>query len=279
MSIKCLNRVWEYSKQKGSALLLLLAISDNAKDNGVAWPGIEYLASKTRVSTRTVMRLIKTIEDSGELIVSRELKYNRYYINVWPPRGPDIRCNRCGIPDAKELGIEMHKHHITPKSEGGSDDDENMEILCADCHRDHHNYASGDILSPIEKGDIPGVLYDIYGSTGDKGGLSSDIAKTPEPLLTVINHKEQYKNIKNIGGAGFYIFNLIGYDFKEADIKDRNEIDTLINQYGEYKLCTMADRFIIDSPGMKLRPLLKKLEKDAPYFDMPVLENEGELEF
>jgi 5-methylcytosine-specific restriction endonuclease McrA len=258
----------------------LLAIADNAKDSGVAWPGIDYLASKTRVSRRTVIRLIKTIEDSGELIVSRELKHNRYYINVWSSTGPEVRCNRCGIPEAPEYGIEMNRHHIIPKSEGGSDDDSNIEVLCVDCHRDHHDYTSSDKLSPNDKsknnGDIPEVLRDIYGTTGDNGGATSDTATTPEPLLTT--KEPSIEDIEKIGGAGFYIFNLVGYNYDDVDAGTRALMNQYIYKYGETRLCRIAAHIFEDYPEITLRGLLGKLEHYADLYRSKY-DKEKELEF
>ena len=62
MSIKIMNAVWHLSKQKGTPLLLMIAISDNANDNGEAWPGIEYLARKIRMSERQTQRLVRDLE-------------------------------------------------------------------------------------------------------------------------------------------------------------------------------------------------------------------------
>ena len=67
MSIRVMTNVWENSIAKGSVLLLLLAIADNANDDGEAWPGTEYLAHKIRMSERQVIRLRQKLYDSGEL--------------------------------------------------------------------------------------------------------------------------------------------------------------------------------------------------------------------
>ena len=72
MSIRMMTLVWDQSQHKGSELLLLLAIADNANDQGVAYPSVRTLAKKTRLSTRQVKRLIKVVELSGELRVSYE---------------------------------------------------------------------------------------------------------------------------------------------------------------------------------------------------------------
>jgi len=66
-----MTRVWEQSTQKGSYLLLLLAIADNADDDGFAWPGMRYLAHKTRMSKRHVRRMLRVLEAAGELYINQ----------------------------------------------------------------------------------------------------------------------------------------------------------------------------------------------------------------
>lgn len=80
MSIRCMNAVWQESEHKSSALILMLAIADIADDFGVAWPGYEHLAWKTRMSRRTVMRLVATCAKSGELWMMHR---NRQRSNVY----------------------------------------------------------------------------------------------------------------------------------------------------------------------------------------------------
>lgn len=73
MSIKIMNWVWEHSTAKGSELLLLLAIADTADDRGRnAFPSISTLAGKTRMSRRTVQRLVVKLEADGHLVLRRE---------------------------------------------------------------------------------------------------------------------------------------------------------------------------------------------------------------
>lgn len=81
MSISEMSRIWKDSSQKGNHLLLLLAIADNANDDGYAFPGISYLAHKTRMAERTVIRMIDDLTASGELIaLRRRTKGNRYMV-------------------------------------------------------------------------------------------------------------------------------------------------------------------------------------------------------
>ena len=52
MSIAWMNYVWEHSDQKGTSLLLLLAIADHANDDGICWPSVARLAHKARTTKR-----------------------------------------------------------------------------------------------------------------------------------------------------------------------------------------------------------------------------------
>lgn len=82
MSIKAMSYVWKHSKASGSELLLLLALCDHASDDGYCWPSIDTLAKKIRMSMRSVMRFIQSLEERGELYAIRENRNNRYIITM-----------------------------------------------------------------------------------------------------------------------------------------------------------------------------------------------------
>jgi len=50
--------------------IILIAMADHADDRGVCWPGISLLAEKSGISTRTVKRKIKQLEELGVLTKS-----------------------------------------------------------------------------------------------------------------------------------------------------------------------------------------------------------------
>lgn len=95
MSVRVMAKVWESSRQSGSALLTLLAIADNANDEGVAFPTQERIAEKVRMSVRQVRTIIHVLEESGELLVTKERSgrffRNRYRIVL--STGKDFRMN------------------------------------------------------------------------------------------------------------------------------------------------------------------------------------------
>jgi len=64
--------VWQHSEQSGTALLMLLAIADNANEYGEAWPAVGTLATKCRMSIRNAQALLSKLDESGELVIGRQ---------------------------------------------------------------------------------------------------------------------------------------------------------------------------------------------------------------
>lgn len=71
MSIEIMSLIWKFSKQEGTALLMLLAIADHANDEGICWPSVQTLANKCRLSKRQATRLIQKLESEGELVIDQ----------------------------------------------------------------------------------------------------------------------------------------------------------------------------------------------------------------
>lgn len=68
MSIEVMSWVWKKSKATGTDKFVLLAIADNAWDDGSnAWPSVSTISRKTGLSVRTVQRCIQNLHDIGEL--------------------------------------------------------------------------------------------------------------------------------------------------------------------------------------------------------------------
>ncbi len=165
MSVKTSSRVWEYSPEKGSNLLALLAIADHADDYGVAWPGMSRIAKKARVSERQTKRIVQTLQESGELYVKiggGRGHSNRYFITT-------------GLDKATIIAI------LTKHSE--------LELLPLEAEM-----VADDILKRKKKGDTGDTDKRVTSrvervtsrvervtSRAEKG----DIAMSPEPSVTV----------------------------------------------------------------------------------------------
>lgn len=132
MSIKVMNWVWEHSDAAGNERLVLLAIADNADDDGSnAWPSRATLAAKTLLDERTVRRIIKRLEAAGRLRVESgngRTHSNRYTVVMHAPAAPETgaerpraNCPRAICPRAarprkggqpvRERGARCHPNH------------------------------------------------------------------------------------------------------------------------------------------------------------------------
>lgn len=223
MSLDCLTRVWTYSQAKGSALLLMLALADNADNYGFCYPSIQTLAHKTRLSSRQVIRLIEAVESTGELMVIRNGRYNRYVVNIWPEFTPSVgsgkkeyRCQGCGATKYSRVGDTVETFGLfeyrIPDSSSRAWGPEQAVTLCRECLTFYkarskeireipdfptpNHAATSDILSPItpeephSTSDISASIGDVSVTTGDIFSPSSDIAMSLKPFnrINQLNH-------------------------------------------------------------------------------------------
>jgi len=70
MSNEIINRVWKYSQQQGTKLVLLLAMADMANSEGYCWPSLDKLQEMARLKHRqNAIRSIEELEADGEIWV------------------------------------------------------------------------------------------------------------------------------------------------------------------------------------------------------------------
>jgi len=108
-----MNRVWENSSASGGELLVLLAIADHANDRGSAWPGIDSLARKSRLTTRHVTRCLNNLAAAGELQIhnNRGCKgTNLYQVSCFP--SPD---NLSALPTKSRDDIPCQADRCLPQ--------------------------------------------------------------------------------------------------------------------------------------------------------------------
>jgi len=67
VSLEAYRDVWEHSKAKGTARLILLALADHADEKGVAWPSLSRLAKYANVHVSNVSKNISQLIEIGEL--------------------------------------------------------------------------------------------------------------------------------------------------------------------------------------------------------------------
>ena len=71
MSVHASSPVWLHSKATGSTLLVALALADRSDDEGISYPSVAWIATKSRTSDRTVQYAIRELITLGELCIER----------------------------------------------------------------------------------------------------------------------------------------------------------------------------------------------------------------
>lgn len=83
MSIELMNAVWRSAKYDKTALLVLLALADQANDHGSCWPSVTTIAARARCTERHVRTILRDLEKDGALSVEhRPGTSSVYRINV-----------------------------------------------------------------------------------------------------------------------------------------------------------------------------------------------------
>ena len=188
MSIEVMNRVWTHSTQKGSNLLLLLAIADNANNKGEAYPGIDYLSRKVRMSRRQTQRLVQALERSNELAViwggAGPGTFNFYFILVGKsPKEIQATIEKAAEINAKREGSGQARKNVPeeqPENEGDNLTPlETREMVDNSSSPLENVLEKGDILPPIEKtNEKCGLLSPVV-----NGKDKDDILKSFENVL------------------------------------------------------------------------------------------------
>lgn len=71
MSIKVMSAVWANAPVRGGRLLILLALSDFANDNGICWPSVKTLAEKARLGRRQTQDILKKLRDTRLIVMDK----------------------------------------------------------------------------------------------------------------------------------------------------------------------------------------------------------------
>lgn len=79
MSVAVTSWVWKYSTASATELLVMLALADQADDDGMSWPSIAYLARKTRVHQDTVRRALRDLIRDGQISREERIGHSNVY--------------------------------------------------------------------------------------------------------------------------------------------------------------------------------------------------------
>lgn len=143
MSIAVMSWVWSNSKTKGSARLVLLALADNANDDGVCWPSIATVAKKANLERRYVIDILKQLENDGEIKVERrrngKLNKSNVYMVVMPASLPSVP----GITTPSEAGDTRVVMPASPEPSM------NQHLEPSKKHKSSKETTPAEILTPV----------------------------------------------------------------------------------------------------------------------------------
>ena len=94
MSIRLMSQVWEDARiQSQAELLVLLALADHARDDGLCWPSIRTIAAKARIEERSAQRILRRLIEKGlvELVSKGGCIDGQNVPNRYKVKGGDFR--------------------------------------------------------------------------------------------------------------------------------------------------------------------------------------------
>lgn len=88
-----LSRVWNSAMPTSTHKLVLLAFADSANDEGMCWPSIKRVATRSQVSGRQVQRVVADLKHDGLLVVLKSAAGHR--TSIYLIRGDRLTPLRC----------------------------------------------------------------------------------------------------------------------------------------------------------------------------------------
>ena len=126
MSVKLMTFVWDNYPEGGSELLLALALSDVAEDDGSQiYPSVATMASKTRQSERNIQYLLAKMKEKGWLIEIRPggifngKRYTTEYQIPAQALGMPAPIDRAQTLHPSEEGCKKQRTRVQPSVENG----------------------------------------------------------------------------------------------------------------------------------------------------------------
>jgi hypothetical protein len=126
VSIHVMSQVWAKSPQQGGHLLVLLAIADFADDNGVAWPSVSTLGRKARLSETSIHRILRQLQEAGELRIEREA--GPHGCNLYVVGGTGAKIAPGAVGDTGGVPPVAPKPSIEPSGVASPEEDSATEV-------------------------------------------------------------------------------------------------------------------------------------------------------
>lgn len=126
----------------------------------------------------------------------------------------NYNCQNCGR-DCNKNDIQLHAHHIVPKSKGGTHNTSNLISLCEDCHNSIHNNRYAPTAGYNRRDNLSGV--------GDNGEniVSTQNQSGSQNIVKLI---EEYSEINNVTESILQDIKIFKQDTTDALVDDIGEL-------------------------------------------------------
>ncbi len=193
MSTEATERVWNHSGQKGSALLMLLGLADQADAYGYCWPSVATASQRARVTERQGKRLLDQLEAAGELIIQRGAgrgNTSRYIVT------PGMDAERIATSLVARFGltpveaVECARQCIERRERSQKGDIQREKVTSSALKGDiqRENVTPTTPFNEAEKVTSSALKGDIQREKVTPGALKGDIAMSPDPIGWLVDH-------------------------------------------------------------------------------------------
>jgi len=110
-----MSRAWDIEAASHTEKLVLLALADNANDQGYCWPCLSTLARKSQLCERAVRQRIRDLEKKKWLTTKRRPGHSSAYWLKIPTPAPDAGLPRHAMPDTPACGAPPPRHAMPPE--------------------------------------------------------------------------------------------------------------------------------------------------------------------
>lgn len=170
MSARVSGEVWQHSQADGTPLLVLLAIADQASDDGVTHLQVESkhgkqsIVSKARCSRATAFRAVERLVEMGELQVV-QVRRGRSFVNVF----------RVVVGRIADVKVDYDRLPFTMPQPFGSP-------------------SQIETVPTVSSGAVQGLKSERSGSQSERSLLSKDLGPSTDPRSVQEEHPENGGN-------------------------------------------------------------------------------------
>ena len=109
MSLVTMNRIWDHAHHSGTNLVVLLALADRADEDGICWPGVDWIAQRARLQPRQARNVLRSLECTGDLITINR-KGGRHRTNLY--------IISAGLDDNEIANLLARRNDVEPTKPG-----------------------------------------------------------------------------------------------------------------------------------------------------------------